>query len=143
MYLVNCFFIYSIFSFLLEGIFNLIVLKHFTSGILYGPWTPIYGVGAIITIVISKKIFQKLHKSQFIETLITFLILSVTLTLTEFLGGFLIEKIFHITMWNYKNFNFPIAKYITLEMTFVWGLISIFLIYIIKPLIDIIEKKDS
>lgn len=92
MYLVNCFFIYSIFSFLLEGIFNLIVLKHFTSGILYGPWTPIYGVGAIITIVISKKIFQKLHKSQFIETLITFLILSVTLTLTEFLGGFLIEK---------------------------------------------------
>ena len=141
MYLLNCFFIYSILGFLLESTFNLIVIHHFKSGILYGPWTPVYGIGAILTIIISKKIFKKLKTSPLKETLITFLILAITLTITEWLGGILIEKLFSITMWNYKNFNFNIGKYITLEMTLIWGLISIFLIYFIKPVIDIIEKK--
>ena len=139
--IINCFFIYSILGFLLESTFNLIVIHHFKSGILYGPWTPVYGIGAILTIIISKKIFKKLKTSPLKETLITFLILAITITITEWLGGILIEKLFSITMWNYKNFNFNIGKYITLEMTLIWGLISIFLIYFIKPVIDIIEKK--
>ena len=55
MYLLNCFFIYSILGFIIEGLFTLIVSGKFSSGILYGPWTPVYGFGAILTIVISKK----------------------------------------------------------------------------------------
>ena len=141
MYLLNCFFIYSILGFLLESTFNLIVIHHFKSGILYGPWTPVYGIGAILTIIISNKIFKKLKTTKLKETIIVFLILSVTLTLIEWIGGILIEKFFSITMWNYKKFNFNIGKYISLEMAFIWGIISIILIYFIKPLIDKIEKK--
>ena len=141
MYLLNCFFIYSILGFLLESTFNLIVIHHFKSGILYGPWTPVYGIGAILTIIISNKIFKKLKTTKLKETIIVFLILSVTLTLIEWIGGILIEKIFSIAMWNYKKFNFNIGKYISLEMALIWGIISIILIYFIKPLIDKIEKK--
>ena len=141
MYLLNCFFIYSILGFLLESTFNLIVIHHFKSGILYGPWTPVYGIGAILTIIISNKIFKKLKTTKLKETIIVFLILSVTLTLIEWIGGILIEKIFSITMWNYKKFNFNIGKYISLEMALIWEIISIILIYFIKPLIDKIEKK--
>ena len=141
MYLLNCFFLYSILGFLLESTFNLIVIHHFKSGILYGPWTPVYGIGAILTIIISNKIFKKLKTTKLKETIIVFLILSITLTLIEWIGGILIEKIFSITMWNYKKFNFNIGKYISLEMAFIWGIISIILIYFIKPLIDKIENK--
>ena len=141
MYLLNCFFIYSILGFLLESTFNLIVIHHFKSGILYGPWTPVYGIGAILTIIISNKIFKKLKTTKLKETIIVFLILSVTLTLIEWIGGILIEKIFSITMWNYKKFNFNIGKYISLEMTLIWGIISIILIYFIKPIVDKIENK--
>ena len=141
MYLLNCFFIYSILGFLLESTFNLIVIHHFKSGILYGPWTPVYGIGAILTIIISNKIFKKLKTTKLKETIIVFLILSITLTLIEWIGGILIEKIFSIAMWNYKKFNFNIGKYISLEMALIWGIISIILIYFIKPLIDKIEKK--
>ena len=141
MYLLNCFFIYSILGFLLESTFNLIVIHHFKSGILYGPWTPVYGIGAILTIIISNKIFKKLKTTKLKETIIVFLILSVTLTLIEWIGGILIEKIFSIAMWNYKKFNFNIGKYISLEMALIWGIISIILIYFIKPLIDKIENK--
>ncbi len=141
MYLLNCFFIYSFLGFLLESIFNLITIKNFESGILFGPWTPIYGVGAILTIIISNKIFKNMHKSKVTETIITFLILTLTLTLIEWLGGIIIENVFHETLWNYKNFQFNIGKYISLEMALIWGLISIFIIYFIKPIIDKIEKK--
>lgn len=141
MYLINCFFIYSILGFIIEGIFTLIVSGHFSSGILYGPWTPVYGFGAILTIVISNKIFKNTHKSRLIETAVTFIILTIVLTLIEWLGGILIEKLFNETMWNYQNYKFNIGKYISLEMAIIWGIISIFTIYFIKPVIDKIENK--
>ena len=141
MYLLNCFFIYSILGFIIEGLFTLIVSGNFSSGILYGPWTPVYGFGAILTIVISKKIFKNMHKSRFVETIVTFIVLTVTLTFIEWLGGILIENIFHETLWNYKNYKYNIGKYIALEMSLVWGIVSILIIYFVKPIIDKLEKR--
>ena len=141
MYLLNCFFVYSIIGFIIEGLYTLIVSGHFSSGILYGPWTPVYGFGAILTIVISKKIFKNMHKSRFIETIVTFIVLTVTLTFIEWLGGILIENLFHETLWNYKDYKYNIGKYIALEMSLVWGIVSIFIIYFVKPIIDKLEKK--
>ena len=141
MYLLNCFFIYSILGFLLESTFTLIVSGHFSSGILYGPWTPVYGFGAILTIVISRKIFKKMYQNKFIETLITFIILMIVLTIIEWLGGILIENLFHETLWNYKKYKYNIGKYISLEMSLIWGIISIFVIYFIKPIVDKLENK--
>ena len=141
MYLLNCFFTYSILGFLLEGTYTLITSNHFSSGILYGPWTPVYGIGAILTIIISNKIFKNMHKNRKIETVVTFIILSIVLTLIEWIGGILIEKLFNETMWNYQNYKFNIGKYISLEMAIIWGIISIFTIYFIKPVIDKLETK--
>lgn len=141
MYLLNCFFIYSVLGFIVEGIFTLITSNHFSSGILYGPWTPIYGIGAILTIIISNKIFKKMHKNKLIETLVTFIILTLVLTFIELLGGILIENIFNETLWNYKNYKYNIGKYISLEMSLIWGITSIFIIYFVKPIIDKIVIK--
>lgn len=141
MYLLNCFFIYSILGFIVEGMFTLIISGHFSSGILYGPWTPIYGFGAILTIIISRKIFKKMHQNKFIETLITFIILMIILTIIEWLGGILIENLFHETLWNYKDYKYNIGKYISLEMSLIWGIIGVFVIYFIKPIVDKLENK--
>ena len=141
MYLLNCFFVYSIIGFIIEGLYTLIVSGHFSSGILYGPWTPVYGLGALLTIVISRKIFKNMHKSRFVETIVTFIVLTVTLTFIEWLGGILIENLFHETLWNYKDYKYNIGKYISLEMSLVWGIVSIFIIYFVKPIIDKLEKK--
>ena len=141
MYLINCFFIYSILGFIIEGIFTLIVSGHFSSGILYGPWTPVYGFGAILTIIISRKIFKNMHKSRLIETAVTFIILTIVLTLIEWIGGILIENLFHETLWNYKDYKYNIGKYIALEMSLVWGIASIIIIYFVKPIVDKIVTK--
>ena len=141
MYILNCFFIYSILGFVFEGLFTLITKNHFSSGILYGPWTPVYGFGALLTIIISKKIFKKMHQNKIIEKIITFIVLTIVLTLIEWLGGILIESLFHKALWNYKDYKFNIGKYISLEMSLIWGIISILIIYFIKPIIDKIETK--
>ena len=141
MYLLNCFFIYSFLGFIIEGIFTLIVSGHFSSGILYGPWTPVYGFGALLTLTISRKIFKNMHQSRFVETLVTFIILMIVLTVIEWLGGILIENLFHETLWNYEDYKYNIGKYISLEMSLVWSIVSIFVIYFIKPIIDKLEKR--
>ena len=82
-----------------------------------------------------------MHQSRFIETLVTFVILTIVLTIIEWIGGILIENLFHETLWNYKNYKYNIGKYISLEMSLVWGFVSIFVIYFIKPVIDKLEKK--
>ncbi len=141
MYLLNCFFIYSILGFLAESSITLIFKGNFSSGILFGPWTPVYGLGAIIIIIASKKLFMHLHMSRFIETIIVFFVVAVLLSMLEWLGGTLIEIIFNTTFWNYSDQKFNIGKYISLEMTFLWGIMSIVFIYIIRPILEPIVKK--
>ena len=82
-----------------------------------------------------------MHKSRFVETIVTFIVLTVTLTFIEWLGGILIEKLFHETLWNYKDYKYNIGKYISLEMSLVWGIVSILIIYFVKRIIDKLEKK--
>ena len=76
MYLLNCFFVYSILGYFLEMVFGLFVSSHPESGILYGPWTPIYGIASVLIIIISDKLFKNLHLNRIVETIIVFFIIS-------------------------------------------------------------------
>lgn len=136
MYYVNCFFVYSFLGFLFETTLAFFTKQNFTSGILYGPITPIYGIGVILILTISHYFFMNLHLPRWRETIIVFFILIATLTLLEWLGGILIEKLFGIVFWDYSQLPFHIGHYISLEISFLWGFLSIILIYIIKPIIN-------
>ena len=46
MYYINNFFMYSILGHIFESIIYLFCEGE--SGILYGPWTPVYGIGVVI-----------------------------------------------------------------------------------------------
>lgn len=62
-------------------------------------------------------------------------------TILEFLGGILIKEFFNKTLWDYSNFKFNIGKYIALEITLAWGVLSLMFIYIVKPVLERIIKK--
>ena len=110
------------------------------SGILLGWWTPIYGIGSVIIILINKYI-TKSNINKMLKVILLFINCSFVLTLIEALGGYLIEFIFNITFWDYTDYEFNIGKYIALEVAVIWGLSSIILIYYIKPLLDKIISK--
>ena len=140
MYYLNTFLLYSILGFLLETVRSFLVNSKFTSGILYGPWTPIYGIGIVIVILISNYLFVHLHLSRWVETFITFVIITLILTLLEWIGGILIEKIFHTVFWDYSKEAFSIGKYISLSKSLMWGVGSIIFIYVLKPLLEGVIK---
>ncbi len=136
MYYINCFFVYSCLGFLFESLVAILTHQDFNSGILYGPITPIYGIGVIFIFIISHYFFMNLHLPRWRETVIVFFILIVVLTLLEWIGGILIEKLFGIVFWDYSHLPFHVGNYISLEISFLWGILSILLIYVIKPIIE-------
>ena len=106
------------------------------SGILYGPWTPIYGFASILIIIISDKLFKNLHLPRWVETIIVAIVLTVVLTGLEWLGGILIEFIFGFSFWDYSDAQFNLGKYICLEFALIWVVLSIVFIYVINPFLE-------
>lgn len=141
MYYLNCFFIYSIFGHLLETLVAIVTKTNFKSGFLFGPWTPVYGFGAITILFVSEYLFKNLHMNRVYETIIMFFVVAIVLSTLEALGGVLIEKIFGVTFWNYNSHHYHVGKYISLEMTLTWGILSIVFIYAINPLLEKIIRK--
>lgn len=141
MYYLNCFFVYSIIGHLLETVNAIITHTNFKSGILYGFWTPVYGVGAVTILFVSEYLFKNLHMNRVFETIVVFLVVGIVLSTLEALGGVLIEKLYGITFWDYSNHKYHIGKYVSIEMTLTWGIISIIFIYAIHPLLKGLIKK--
>lgn len=136
MYYLNYFFIFSILGHFFESFFY----SSGDSGILFGYWTPIYGLGTIIILIINKYIDKyKINKHTKIITL--FFINAIILSIIEALGGYMIKWIFNKELWNYSSHRFNIGKYTSIEMSLIWGLSSILLIYFVKPIVDKVIKK--
>ena len=139
MYYINIFFIYSILGRIIECIIHLI--NGYKGGILYGFWTPVYGIGSIVVIYIYNKYISKINKHKLLKFFLIFLSSMIILSILEFIGGILIKLLFNKTLWDYTDYKFNIGKYISLEMAFIWGISSIILIYLLKKPTDILAKK--
>jgi len=121
----------SIIGHIIEVVFH----SNGDSGILLGYWTPIYGIGAIIILIVNKYV-NKIKLNRFLKILTLFLVSSIILSLIEVWSGYLIKWLFNKDLWNYSNHKFNIGKYTSLEISILWGISSIILIYLLKPFID-------
>ena len=140
-YYLNNFLIYSILGFILETSLKHTIFPGMNNGTLYGPWIQIYGFGVCLIIIIMRFIFNRVKANKFVKTILVFLISAFTLTLLEFIGGHLIELLTNEIFWDYSDLKFHIGHYIALEISLVWGVASIIVMYIIKPLTDKLIKK--
>lgn len=108
------------------------------SGILFFPWTPIYGIGVVIVVLCYQKI--KKFKNSIFQYFLVFLVGFILLSILELLGGILIEKIFHTVFWSYDQFQFHIGHYVAPIISLFWGIASVFVILLL-PYTDKIIKK--
>lgn len=141
LYYINTFLLYSIIGFIFETTLKTFVFHGMNNGFMYGPWIPVYGLGCCIIIFCMRLVFNRIKVNRLSKICILFLLSMLTLTLLELVGGVLIEAISDKVFWDYSDLKFNFGHYIALEISLVWGILSLVVIYIIKPFLDKIIKK--
>ena len=126
----NIFLFYSIFGNVFERVIMNFVDKSYVSGFMGTIFTPIYGIAVLVILNIHNRIKIK---NKFLKILVEFFIYALVLTILEFIGGMLIEKVFNKVYWNYDKFKYNIGLYISLESSLLWGFLSISVLYLIHP----------
>ncbi len=140
MYYLNIFFIYSILGFIFETTLCSIISPGFSSGVLYGPWTFIYGL-AIFLIMGIDKFLKRFKLKKWLEIILFYLTVTIIVTILEFSGGMLIEKLFHMVYWDYIKMKLNFGFYICLEVSLIWGLFATFINYVVKDKISTLAKR--
>ncbi len=120
------FFLYSFLGWCSEVIFATFKTGKFINrGFLNGPVCPIYGTGVALLLLC----LTPLKKYPWAVFFVSVLLCSAL----EFLTGFVLEKIFHKKWWDYSNRKFNIGGFICPEMSLLWGIAAIAVLYGIQP----------
>lgn len=120
--------IYSFLGFCMESLYvSLLQKRWIASGLLNGPFIPIYGIGACGLIILAPYIEN--------HPFLTFFLGGCLMTLIEYLGSLFIEKIFHTKCWDYQNHFLHFQGRICLFYFFMWCFLSYLFIFYIHPII--------
>ena len=120
---------YSIIGWLWESVYCSIKAKHYVyRGFLLGPYCPVYGFGvtAVLQLVPDKS-----------GTLLNLYFNSVVIvTFVEYIASWLLEKLFNMTLWDYKTVPLNIEGRVAVPVSLFWGIGCVFLIKVINPVIQ-------
>lgn len=135
--LIKIFVVGGIFGFVYEEIFYYFDLGKFVKrGITFGPWIPIYAIGAVLIYLSCYRIKDK--------PLYIFLVGTIVSGILEFIVGYLLFHIGNIRLWDYSNeiLNFGnIGGYVCLRSILFFGISGLFLFFIVAPILEFINKK--
>lgn len=121
----------SIIGWVWEVLLNVICYGEYVNrGMLYGPWIPIYGVGALLILAIA---FWTENPYQ------TFVISAATCGLLEYGTSFLMERKWKMRWWNYTG-AFNVHGRINLLVLIVFGGIGVLFYYFVVPKIGVVHE---
>ena len=126
-YLFMIFFLTSLMGYICEVIYCSIVDHYFewNRGFLFGPYVPIYGVGTLLIIGLSKKYFN--------DPIALFWLTVITCSLVEYFASWIMEKLFKVRWWNYSTQKFNVNGRICLLNSFLFGFGGLLIIYVLYP----------
>lgn len=121
------FIMYSFMGWLMEVFWSFIQKKKFINrGFLIGPYCPIYGIGSITMVILLYK---------YIDDIVTLFIMCILLfSFLEYSTSYIMEKLFKARWWDYTHYKFNINGRICLETMIPFGLVGVFVMYIINPI---------
>lgn len=86
-------------------------------GMVWGPFSPLYGVGAVLLTACLWKLRKR-------PVWVIFLVSMLLGTALEQATGMLIDEVLHATSWSYSHLPDAITKYVSLHMSIFWGLLG-------------------
>ncbi len=124
------FIIFSIIGLIIETIFCYITTGVLESrkGLIWGPFCPVYGVGAVILILLLHSYKEKPVK--------LFIAGSILGNIIEYILSFLLEAYYGTRFWDYSYLNWNLNGRICILYSIYWGILSFILIRYIKQIID-------
>ena len=125
------FVLFSVIGLILETVYGFITTGILESrkGLIWGPFCPVYGVGATILIILLNQVDQKSYfKLFFYGVLIG--------SAVEYLLSYGLEAVFGTRFWDYAYTNNDINGRICITYSFFWGILAILLMKLIKPALD-------
>ena len=78
------------------GEFSFVELLLSYRGVLHGPWAPIYGVGAVLMVLLSQKIGKRPGRY--------FVVCMVVCGVVEYVTAWVLETMFHAKWWDYTGY---------------------------------------
>ncbi len=124
------FVIYSIAGYLIETLFALVTKGVIESrrSFLYGPFCGIYGLGAVVMVIG----LQRFNKNNYTLFCGGFIIGSIVEYVISWIG----EILFDIKWWDYSNIPFNINGRVCILFSVFWGVLAIYLMAHIHPLVE-------
>ncbi|MBR3281280.1 MAG: putative ABC transporter permease [Clostridia bacterium] len=130
--------IYSFLGYLVEVVYGIITkgVIECRQSFLYGPFSCIYGLGAIAMILPLKKIKTS-------NKLIQFLILGLIGCTVEYCVSLYGDLVQHVKWWDYSDYFLNINGRTCLYYGIFWGVLGLLLIYVINPRVDNLISRHS
>ncbi len=126
----------SVIGYLYEMLVVLVQKGYFESrqGLIYGPFTPVYGIGAVIYYFVLNKI-NVANKAK------VFLITAVLGGTTEYICSFVQEKAFGTISWDYSYLKFNLHGRTSLLHCTYWGIAGILYVIYVDSFIERLKEK--
>lgn len=122
------FIVYSFFGWIGEVIHALLKEKKWVNrGFLYGPLCPIYGFGGLAIYVLLAP-----FNNSYVILFITSALVTTTI---EYIGSFLLEKLFNTKWWDYSNQPFNIHGRVCLAYGLLFGLAGTLIVHFVQPFV--------
>lgn len=127
--------IFSIVGLIIETIFCYVTTGILESrkGLIWGPFCPVYGVGATILILLLDR-----YKNSTIKL---FIIGSILGNVIEYGLSYLLEAMYGTRFWDYSYLDWNLNGRICIKYSIFWGILAVMLLKFIKPYIDKIIRK--
>lgn len=124
------FLLFSILGFLIETFYCYFTTGVWESrkGLLWGPFCPIYGVGACFLIL-----FLQRYKGHPFKLFVFGFLLG---SFFEYIASYVLEAIYQTRFWDYSYLPFHLNGRICITYSIFWGILSLFLIESIRPFLN-------
>lgn len=142
------FMMYAVFGWLYEVFLEVVIYQWGFNdrGVLFGPYCPVYGVGALAFIfTIGRLLKDKPLKKKLLMIPIVFLGCMIIATLIELIASYLCEWTMGSWPWQtYADYKYNFQARIALSPSIRFGIGGVLFLYILQPLFEkIVGKLDK
>ena len=141
------FMLYSFLGWIYEVFLEVVIYDwgYSDRGVLFGPYCIIYGTGALVLLIVLKRLRQKrITLGQVsITPLIVFVSIIAITTLLELATSYIMEWRTGNWMWDYTRVAFNFQGRIALNPSLRFGLGGLVILYVIQPLFERLTNRLS